>query len=207
MSKMIALAFVALSLTTTIATAQTRDKNQDAGYQSCTTDEGYGRRTPCDVGRRRLTPSQVCWRTRGSAVRFCFRYPVADTGSSTNHPELGVRCATPRGMAPLCENRTSDRNCPARRASRARADTRRYREIAHRAIDHRPAVIEPLRALLSVRAACKIACVRPWHNPSSHPPVRATRRLAGAIEGFAWTKDSAQALRIPQSDRGNSINA
>ncbi len=50
MSKMIALAFVALSLTTTIAAAQTRDKNQDAGYQSCTTDEGYGRRTPCDVG-------------------------------------------------------------------------------------------------------------------------------------------------------------
>jgi hypothetical protein len=50
MSKMIALAVVALSLTTVAASAQTGGKNQDTGYQACTTDEGYGRRTPCDVG-------------------------------------------------------------------------------------------------------------------------------------------------------------
>jgi hypothetical protein len=51
MSKMIALAFVALSLATTAASAQTyRSQNQDTGYQACTTDEGYGRRTSCDVG-------------------------------------------------------------------------------------------------------------------------------------------------------------
>lgn len=51
MSKMIALAFVALSLATSAASAQTyRSQNQDTGYQACTTDEGYGRRTPCDVG-------------------------------------------------------------------------------------------------------------------------------------------------------------
>ena len=48
--KIIALAFVALSLTTTIASAQTRSKNEDTGYTACTTDEGYSRRTPCDVG-------------------------------------------------------------------------------------------------------------------------------------------------------------
>ena len=51
MYKMIALALVALSLATTAASAQTyRGQNQDTGYQACTTDEGYGRRTPCDVG-------------------------------------------------------------------------------------------------------------------------------------------------------------
>ena len=52
MYKMIALAIVALSLATTAASAQSsgRSANQDTGYQACTTDEGYGRRTPCDVG-------------------------------------------------------------------------------------------------------------------------------------------------------------
>jgi hypothetical protein len=51
MYKMIALAIVALSLGATAASAQTyRSQNQDTGYQSCTTDEGYGRRTACDVG-------------------------------------------------------------------------------------------------------------------------------------------------------------
>ena len=52
MSKMIALAIVALSLATAAASAQSsaQDQNADTAYHACTTDEGYGRRTPCDVG-------------------------------------------------------------------------------------------------------------------------------------------------------------
>ncbi len=51
MYKIVALAIVALSLATTAASAQTwRNSNQDTGYQSCSTDEGYGRRSPCDAG-------------------------------------------------------------------------------------------------------------------------------------------------------------